>query len=366
MAVTDGQDADQTTFNNAFVSKTVDSTTVGKITLANVDAASGATVTNQQRETNSLNSFTGRASGTAHDVKPTWTNNDVGTSTDDLKTRIDLLTALFNNLSGHTHDVSVTGNGGPVIEASDTVSGIVNITAQNFGGVKTFSDGMVVQNGATIDQILGNLCLEQEVDSTSTGASAALSIPAKFNYKVTNASLTSIATVSAKSGLLFILTNATGAAITILNNSGASVDSILTGTGATITLEDSASVILFYDDDSTRYRVIGGSGGGGSGGGTANDTFTGTTIAVGSGTSLFKYRYTGGSAQTLASVSSAADGDIIFIVGTSDTNTITLNHNDVAGGWILNGNIVLGAYDSLQMIYDSSLDRWVEVSRSVK
>jgi hypothetical protein len=48
MAVTDGQDADQTSFNNAFLSRTTDSDTVGKVSLANVDAASGNSLTNIQ------------------------------------------------------------------------------------------------------------------------------------------------------------------------------------------------------------------------------------------------------------------------------------------------------------------------------
>lgn len=120
MAVSNGQSANQTTFNNAFVSRTQDSNTTGRVDLENTLAESGPDVVNAQREINSLGSFTGRLSGTDFDAKPTWTNTDVGSSSDDLKTRADLLTQKFNFALGHKH----TGAAGdaPQIDGSDIVT----------------------------------------------------------------------------------------------------------------------------------------------------------------------------------------------------------------------------------------------------
>lgn len=113
MAVSNGQLANQTTFNNAFVSKTVDSTTVGKITLANTDVVSGSTVSNTQRELNSINSYTGHPVNTAEGATPVWTSNESGTSNDSLKERAEAQDEKFNNSTGHAHSGAV-GDGSPI------------------------------------------------------------------------------------------------------------------------------------------------------------------------------------------------------------------------------------------------------------
>lgn len=93
MSVVNGQSANQTTFNNAFVSKTADSSVSSNIELADSDTSQGSTITQVQRELNSINSFVGKTINTAKDVKPTWNNNNYGLSTDDVKTRVDNLDA---------------------------------------------------------------------------------------------------------------------------------------------------------------------------------------------------------------------------------------------------------------------------------
>ena len=97
MSVTDGQDANQTTFNNAFVSKSVDSTVSSNIHLNDSDVTNGNAVTQIQREFNSLNSFVGKSVNAAKDVKPTWANNFYGSTTDDLQQRAE------------AHDVAIDG-----------------------------------------------------------------------------------------------------------------------------------------------------------------------------------------------------------------------------------------------------------------
>ncbi len=89
MTVSNGQLANQTTFNNAFLSKIASqSDTIAKIGLTNSDSVSGTSITNTQREINSIASFAGKAVNEAKDYLPVWVTNNVGASGDNLFERI--------------------------------------------------------------------------------------------------------------------------------------------------------------------------------------------------------------------------------------------------------------------------------------
>lgn len=113
MGIADGQPVDAAVVNPAFLDANDDDAALGILDLQNVEAISGPAVFNIQREHNSIASFVGKATGTVFNSLPSWTNNDVGTSLDDLKERIEALTATFNAITGHTHDGSA-GEGGPI------------------------------------------------------------------------------------------------------------------------------------------------------------------------------------------------------------------------------------------------------------
>lgn len=151
MAVSNGELANATTFNNAFMDKDTDTNTIGRVDLQNTNPASGSDVINAQREINSLNSFSGRPSGSAYNAGPTWVNNDVGSSGDDLKDRSDSLTAKFNNVSGHAH-TGASGDGAP-IDGSD----LINIPLRGF-----------VQEPVDVSSITGG---STDVSSEMTGKS---------------------------------------------------------------------------------------------------------------------------------------------------------------------------------------------------
>ncbi len=121
MSVSNGQIANQTTFNTAFLSRTDDSATVAKIDLLDTDPTSGADIANIQREINGVATFTGRTLGDDYDQLPVWENNDVGASSDNLQERAEALTEKFNASTGHMH----TGAAGdaPAISAAD-LSGV--------------------------------------------------------------------------------------------------------------------------------------------------------------------------------------------------------------------------------------------------
>ena len=58
------------------------------------------------------------------------------------------------------------------------------------------------------------------------------------------------------------------------------------------------------------------------------------------------------------------DGTIIRLVGTSDTNTVSLDHNDLDNGAILNGDCTLAKYNMITLIWDSELGRFIEAGRN--
>lgn len=106
--------------NQAWIDANGDDATIGRLGLQNTLAESGLAIDNTQRELNSIESFTGTPANSAKDVLPAWINNDVGLSSDDLKTRADGLTEKFNPTTGHTH----TGAPGdaPQVSAPDLAS----------------------------------------------------------------------------------------------------------------------------------------------------------------------------------------------------------------------------------------------------
>lgn len=150
MSVIDGQAANQGTFNGGFMSRLDDDTTVGRKDFLNTNPASGPSVINIQREVNSNNSFSGRPSGSAHDATPVWTNNNLGTSSDNLHERAEAQDASMHQTTGHKHD-NTPGSGGP-ISANDLAD--VNIyhclaQSQTFSGAAGTSDDVSSIFGAS-------------------------------------------------------------------------------------------------------------------------------------------------------------------------------------------------------------------------
>lgn len=57
-------------------------------------------------------------------------------------------------------------------------------------------------------------------------------------------------------------------------------------------------------------------------------------------------------------------GTTIVLRGISNTNTLTIEHNDAQYGAILNGNQTLGLNDILELVYDADTERWIERGRN--
>jgi hypothetical protein len=276
-------------------------------------------------------------------------------------------TIFASNLTGtNTGDVTLSGFGstpnasglsisGQVLRmqpADETNPGGLSITSQVFTGNKEFVNALEWRHAN---------------NAVATGANAILTLPTTSGVRVTNASLTSIAGVATNAkSQLFILVNMVGGNLTIVNNSGAAGtgEKIITGTAADLTLADTACIILYKDITTNVWRVVGGSGGGG-GAARAVDTFTGTSVAPAS-TGDQTFLYNAGSSQTFTgfgTISGFTEGIRVRLMGSSDTNILTINESDASDGWLMNGSMILYKRSSIEFEYNATLARMIEVGR---
>lgn len=91
MSVSNGQLANQTTFNEAFWSKDTATTGTATYRIANTDTASGDPVDNIQKEFNHTASYIGYTLDGAATGVPTWSSDTIGSANDPVKTRVDAI-----------------------------------------------------------------------------------------------------------------------------------------------------------------------------------------------------------------------------------------------------------------------------------
>lgn len=102
----------------------------------------------------------------------------------------------------------------------------------------------------------------------------------------------------------------------------------------------------------------------------AAGTFTGTTITQNTKALDQMHTYNGGSAQVFGAtgfgtIANFKNGTRITIIGTHATNTLTLNDTDATDGYLLKSSAVLAKGSAITLMYNSTLARMVEVSRSI-
>lgn len=251
-----------------------------------------------------------------------------------------------------------------IVDATSTQRGLVSTGTQTFGGVKTFADDVVFQE---------SIATERE-DVASAATITALSSDKSF-VKITGATATLIQGVTAGvNGQVLVIHNGASADVTLVHQSGsASAANRLKLPSATdITVSPDSSAELIYDTAQSRWVIKSGSG---TGGGGSFETFA--TQSVGSGGTItsttadgFQMRRVQGSggAQTTSTTPFGADpgwtdGTVIRLVGQSDSNTLTVPHNDATDGAILNGDAILGAFAVLTLQWDDTAARWFECGR---
>lgn len=158
-------------------------------------------------------------------------------------------------------------NSGVIIEDDDSVHGASSIYVDNLvlNGDSIYSDnGSIYADSDFYTKeklaIENKLEFYQENDNSS-GDNITLSARTKVITRLVNSSLNSIDTITYNGQGLVILSNLTADTISITE-----LGNIITGVGGSLDLENNASLILYYDKVSNKYRVIGGTGSGGGGG----------------------------------------------------------------------------------------------------
>ena len=174
---------------------------------------------------------------------------------------------------------------------------------------------VVVSDGTAWNPV--NSRFTSSVDSSATGASAAIANGTNGLIAVTNTSLSSIGSLSAPAnGLICVVVNETGNSIQVLDEdltTGTAVNRIRTGTGAPITIANNSSVYFVYVANDSRWHVVGG---------------------VGSGTGAGINFITNGTAEADATGwATYAESDAVTFQDTGDT--VTLNSHG-----LINGNVV--------------------------
>ena len=134
--VSDGQYADEDSFNAAFMTRNGDTDTVGKVALNNDDAGSGAHVANTQKFLNQLADTSGVA-GEDDANRKVYSSTEYIADGDNRKVAIGKLDAQAKTTQDQVddHETRITD-----IESNPST----------FGGDKTFTDDVAIQQGLTV------------------------------------------------------------------------------------------------------------------------------------------------------------------------------------------------------------------------
>ena len=338
--------------NAAFMSRTENTSTVGQVDLQNVDAVSGGSLSNIQRIINGYATFMGtNAAAMTFDEAPNWTSNNLGAVNDTLFLRIDAIDAAFSNLAPYL----------PIASAS--TAGIVSTVSQTFAGDKTFQDSIEAQS---------EFYINSQQDNTTTGATGVLNTPTNVIYQVKNAGLTGIAGIGEPTKDQFVIvTNLTGSAVNIAHLENTANTDIDTGTGDDITLENDASLNLYYDLQNLVWRVVGGSGGGSGAdlssnfeyGLTVDSTTTGSSAAIPNPTTPI-VELTNGTLTSVNNFYAGSEGRSHIIVNRTGASITIL---DDVGGTAANrfslpdGDFTLEDNQAMEVYYSSNESRWLMV-----
>lgn len=238
MSVANGQIANQTTFNDAFLSRKVDSSTIGKINLQN---AAHSTITDAQRELVAIARYTGKTLNTAATTAPAWASNAVGASGDSLFARIEALqTAYVGSVSGKVAGGVLFGS-----LQQDATRFFYN-SGSGFLGIGTNAPSATVE-------INGGLAFVPVNVTITTGA-----IPTNENSFVritVRATTDNFKTIPAPAGngdQIKLVANITGFDLTIDDTGN------INTSGKTVGLSNGGLVLFMWDKASTKWRILAG------------------------------------------------------------------------------------------------------------
>lgn len=222
-----------------------------------------------------------------------------------------------------------------------------SITCTHVGGAALGELGMY---GAFFTSISMN-------NSGASGGSIHLASSGSYNNGGTISVTGSGATLKSDADSLPLLasnvTLASGATMSLLTSAYAV--KYTPTTGADWVATDPVSVLEGLDDLAKRW---------------ATGTFTGTSITQNTKALQQMHTYNGGSAQVFGAtgfgtIANFQNGTRITIIGTDAVNSLTLYNTDAADGYLLKAAAVLVKGSAITLMYNSTLARMVEVSRSI-
>lgn len=261
--------------------------------------------------------------------------------------------ASYNSLTGafNLQPADAT-NPGVLVNADQILPGGDKIFSNSFGGAaSSFSFA-----GSDL-QLPSSLPTLYILDNPATVSIARIALPNLSNYAIFK-----------------VITNKSGASITIKNNTGSPVNErIITGTGADIILGADASLFIVREPGSARWHVVGGSGSGSS---FTQPVSTQSISNDGNFSISLTEKFqllkgVGAVANSIVNLRPEAfgftgpiGGTVIKILGTSDTAQFRMLYSNTSFGTIINGDAVFGNGSMMELIYDSSTQRWHECSRN--
>jgi hypothetical protein len=291
---------------------------------------------------------------------------------------------LSGDILGGTEYMGTDPSGNEVQEA-------VTVTAyatENFGttfgskleiGIKKI--GAVVN---TIKVVIGDVLelkektVADEIRATilhlgSQDVATAASITALSNTKslvrFTGSTATSLKGITAPTDAMTILLhNDSTANVTVENEDAGATAANRFSLPSAVIIGANESAEFFYDISDSRWKQKSGSGGGVSN--SVSDSLSlagGGTLAIDLNKGLQTFRAQGASGEVTLSTTPfggsapVKDGSIVYVVGNSDTNTITIPQADVAYSCFMDGDVTIAKGQVAGFMWINALTRYVRI-----
>jgi len=285
MSVSDGEKVNAAITNAAFVSRTTDSNTTGKLDLENADVASGSSITNVQKELNGQASFVGDATNGAENRVPTWASDVIGTANEPVKDRVesvqarveqnttDIATKVDKITSTDDAVVRFDGTSGDVQDSGVTIDDSDNVTIP---GDLTVNGTTTTVNTATLDVADANITINDGGnDATSEGAGLTVERTSTDGSLVYEDALTSKFKCGALGSEIEIVTTTASQTITSkdidLTGTASATNRAVMSSDTTVNLTSLSRKkgAIYFDDTTSTYKGDDGTSlislGGGSG-----------------------------------------------------------------------------------------------------
>lgn len=194
MSVSNGQLANQTSFNQAFWSKNTATTGVAVYRLANTDSASGDPVDSMQREFNAIHSFIGGALDQAKTYKPSWASDSIGSANDDIKTRVEEIqqvaldnqTAIANSTTWTAYTLDFSDFSDPssgttieleTLDGGDVIDGVVVKHTVSFVGGSATGVNVSIGPSGDVSRYVNSFDVNRAVAASAFEAVQLLEVP---------------------------------------------------------------------------------------------------------------------------------------------------------------------------------------------